>query len=100
MLEFLYVMFVWYHILQMRTEKSPIEGGTSSLPWRSKPVKPNIRKTMKYSLEAFQDGVALVHDLSVDRFLRVELRRRTGRAVAMSASQLLLLLHEDVRIEL
>jgi hypothetical protein len=80
----------------MRTEKSPIEGGTSSLPWRSKPVKPNIRKKVKCSLEAFQDGVAIVHDLSVDRFLRVELRK-IGTAVAMSANQLLLVLLENVR---
>jgi len=59
-------------------------------------MKPTLQKPAMYSLEAFQDGVAIVHDLSVDRFLRVELRK-IGTAVAMSASQLLLLLLEDVR---
>ena len=79
----------------MSTEKSLTEG-CSSIPWRIKQVKPTVQKPAMFSLEAFQDGVAIVHDLSVDRFLRVELRD-TGRAVAMSANQLLLLLLEDVR---
>ena len=79
----------------MSTEKSLTEG-CSSIPWRSKQVKPTVQKPAMYSLEAFQDGVAIVHDLSVDRFLRVELRK-IGTAVAMSANQLLLVLLENVR---
>ena len=58
-----------------------------------KPAKPNVEETAKFSLDAFKDGVAIVYDLSADRYLRVELRD-TSRVVAMSASWLLVLLDD------
>ena len=58
-----------------------------------KPAKPTVQKMAKFSLEAFKDGVAIVYDLSANRYLRVELRDN-NRVVAMSANRLLVLLDD------
>ena len=57
------------------------------------PAKPNVQETAKFSLVAFKDGVAIVFDLSTNRYLRVELRDNS-RVVAMSANRLLVLLDD------
>jgi hypothetical protein len=57
------------------------------------PAKPNVQETAKFSLDAFKDGVAIVFDLSTNRYLRVELRDNS-RVVAMSANRLLVLLDD------
>ena len=79
-------------------ENSSLKSKSSLLILKKKKKKKpkRIERTAVYTLEASfsKDGVAIVHDVSANRFLRVERRIDGGGMTAMSANHLLLLLDE------